>query len=74
VAGSEEPRWLRAADVSGEYLTVWEAGEAARIDKRDYDRSKNSRKQKRDAEVCTEVQTFRDSEPGKMLLSQKINA
>ena len=73
LAESGESRWLKAADVPGECLTVWEAGEAARIDKRDYDRSKNSRKQKRDAEVRTEVQTFRDSERGKMLLSQQIN-
>jgi hypothetical protein len=73
VGDFEEPRWLKATDVSGEFLAVWEAGEAARVDKRDHDRSKNARKQKRDAEVSSSVQTFRDSEAGKMLLSQRPN-
>ena len=59
VRESGEALWLKAADVSGECLTVWETGEAARIDKRDYDRSKNTRKQKRDSEASTLVQTFR---------------
>ena len=72
VTGSES-RWLPAEDVSGENLTVWEAGESARVDKRDYERSKKSRAAKRAQEKPTTVQTFRDSEPGKMLLSQKIN-
>ena len=65
-SGSGEARWLKAADVSGECLAVWEAGEAARVDKRDYERNKDSRKQKRDAEAATEVQTFRDSKQGKI--------
>jgi len=72
VEEDEEARWLKAADVPGECLTVWEAGEAARIDKRDYDRSKDSRKRKRDAEARSEVQTFCDTEPGKFLLSQGV--
>ena len=68
-----EPRWLAAKDVSGDNLTVWEAGEAARVDRRDYERNKKSRAAKREHEKPTLVQTFHDSEPGKMLLSQKIN-
>ena len=67
------PRWLPAEDVSGDNLTVWEAGEAARVDRRDYELAKKSRAAKREQEKPTIVQTFRDSEPGKMLLSQKIN-
>ena len=67
------PRWLPAEDVSGDNLTVWEAGEAARVDRRDYELAKKSRAAKRAQEKPTIVQTFRDSEPGKMLLSQKIN-
>ena len=48
-----EPRWLAAKDVSGDNLTVWEAGEAARVDRQDYERAKKSRAAKREHEKPT---------------------
>ena len=73
VHGDEQPRWLPQADVTPECLTVWETGEAARVDAANYERDKKARKVVRDAARPTEVYTFRETQQGKLLLSQTIN-
>ena len=74
IQGVTDPAWRASNDVSGECLATWEVGEAARVDLEEYERTKDSRKQKRDAEKASLTSVFRSTRWGKMLLSQKINA
>lgn len=74
ITGDMRPRWRADNDVSEELLTVYESAEAVRIDREEYERSKDSRKRRRDEEKCTLVHTFRDSDIGKLLLSQTIRS
>ena len=70
--GDGGSRWLKEDEVPGEQLTVWEAGEAARNDKLVYARAADKRKAKRDGEKATLVASFKSTEWGRLLLSQKI--
>ena len=74
--GLSEPRWLPAEDVSGENLTVWEAGVRQRGSTSEITNVPRSRVRqsgsRRSLPLCRPSAT-QSRLPGKMLLSQKIN-
>ena len=77
VGDFEEPRWLKATDVSGECLAVWEAGEAARIDKRDYERSSQHQQEctqaaagRRGEQLCADLPRLRGGQDAALAEAQ----
>ena len=74
--GLSEPRWLPAEDVSGENLTVWEAGVRQKGSTSEITNVPRSRVRqsgsRRSLPLCRPSAT-QSRLPGKMLLSQKIN-